>query len=338
MRENSGTMTDIILIKAHRELTKVLSTKVNVAQKSDFLMRHKNGDIIEAVLESMIGHMFDAEQITATETHSFKWSHKPISVLEAMNEDTCLLAIDQSPYESQYSEQVTKSGKKVKHFSVYADDMCVTDKNDTYVTDYKKNSISRLSPSGSVSPVFSTDPLMPVGICQTMEGGLLVTLIDIESDPYQLNSDSQRLLRHVTLTGDVIREYEYQEDGQTRLFTLPRRVTQNGNSDICVINRTSRTTGELVILSFSGSLKSVYPEQEHRGELNLLDVVCDSYSNILVSEQSNSSVHLLSSEGKFMRYLLTENQVNHPTAISLKKSTLWVDDFQGLVKVFQYKL
>ena len=122
------------------------------------------------------------------------------------------------------------------------------------------------------------------------------------------------------------------------LFTWPWRVTQNGNTDICVVNWTSDSSGQLVIFFFSGSLKCVYPERDQRNKLNLIDVVCDSYSNIIVSELSNSSVHLLSPDGKFMRYLLTQNQVNDPFAISLKKSTLWIGDYQGLVKVFQYNL
>ena len=167
---------------------------------------------------------------------------------------------------------------------------------------------------------------------------MLVTLWDTKSDRYQPNSDSRRLMRHVTLIGDAIHKYEYQEDGHTRLFTWPLRVTQNSNTDICVINRTSRTRAELVILSFSGSLKSVFPEQNQINELNLINVVCDYYSNILVSELSNSSVHLLSPEGKFMRYLLTENQVNRPFSMSMKKSTLWIADYLGFVNFFQCNL
>ncbi|XP_022336251.2 uncharacterized protein LOC111132719 [Crassostrea virginica] len=256
----------------------------------------------------MVGYTFDAEQITATETDSFQLSDKPIVVLEAMNEYTCLI----KQFDFPYVAQVSKFGKKKKRFSVDVGGVCVTDNNEVYISDFKNKSISRLSPSGSVSPIFSTDPLIPGRICQTKESGLLVTLIDTESDPYKPNSVSQCLVRHVTLTGDVIHEYEYQDDGQTRLFTLPRRVTQNSNTDICVINRTSRTSGELMILSFSGSLKSVYPGQDQRKKLYLLDVVCDSYSNIILSERSNSSLHLLSPEGKFIRYLLTKIQVNQP--------------------------
>ena len=332
LKENSDAMTDIILLKTHRELMKLMLADTNSIEKSGFLLRYDSGDINDAVLESMMGQTFDAElHFSITEKDSFQWSDKPISVLEVMNEDTCFL----KDYESSYVVQVNKSVKKGKQFSVNVHDVCVTNNNEVYVTDYKNKSISRLFPTGSVSPVISTDPLEPVGICQTKDGGLLVTLIDQKSDILKPNSDSRRLMRHVTLTGDVILEYEYQEDGQTRLFTFPSSVTQNSNTDICVINSTSNAISELVILSFSGSLKSVYPEQNQRKKLRLIDVVCDSYSNIIVIELLNNSVHLLSPDGEFMRYLLTENQVNSPFAISLKKSTLWIGDFQGIVKVFQ---
>lgn len=114
--------------------------------------------------------------------------------------------------------------------------MCVTDNGDVYATELEKYSIVRLSPSDVVSIVLSTDPLEPVGICQSTEGELLVTLNDTESEKYQLDSHNKRLVRHVTLTGDVICEYENQEDCQTRLFTEPVRVRQNGNGDICVVD------------------------------------------------------------------------------------------------------
>ena len=48
----------------------------------------------------------------------------------------------------------------------------------------------------------------------------------------------------MTLTGDLIHEYEYQEDGQTRLLT----VKQNGNTYVCVINRTNDSRNILLIL------------------------------------------------------------------------------------------
>lgn len=106
-----------------------------------------------------------------------------------------------------------------------------------------------------VSVLFSIVPLIPYGICQVTlnnSSELVVSLMDSVSKKYGLNTISRGLVRHMTLAGDVIREYEYQEDGQTRLFASPTRVKQNYNTDICVVNMTSDSTSELIIYSSSG--------------------------------------------------------------------------------------
>ncbi|XP_062611659.1 uncharacterized protein LOC134273477 [Saccostrea cucullata] len=215
--------------------------------------------------------------------------------------------------------------------------MYLTDNGDVYFADHINFSIRCLSPSGSVFTVISTDPLRPLGICQSVDGGLLVTMRDIESDLYKLESHSRRLVRHITVPGDVIHEYEYQEDCQTRLFTLPFIVTQNSNSDICVVNFKSLNTSELVLMSPSGRMKSVYRGQNLTENFKPADVVCDSLCNILVTDLYNKQIHLLSLRGKFLKFLLTDNELNHPVRLSLYKSTLWVGYGEGLVKVFELR-
>lgn len=120
------------------------------------------------------------------------------------------------------------------------------------------------------------------------------------------------------------------------MFTLPWRVRQNGNNDICVVNLTSDDISELVILSFSGCLKSVYRGQNHMKHFTPSDVVCDSGYKIIVSDIDNSHIHVLSPAGEFLKYLLNENEVKRPTAMSLYKSTLWVGNERGYINIFQY--
>lgn len=109
---------------------------------------------------------------------------------------------------SGYIEQIDTRNGKERKFKINVNDICLTD--DVFVTNVENNSIVRLFPSGSVSTVFSTAPLEPLGICQSSEGGLLVTMVDTQSEQYQPDSSGRRPVRHVTLAGDVIREYEYQ--------------------------------------------------------------------------------------------------------------------------------
>lgn len=124
---------------------------------------------------------------------------------------------------------------------------------------------------------------------------------------------------------------------QTRLLTDPWRITQDGNSLICVINWKIKAMNELVILSLSG-MKYVYRGRVKKEKFRFTDAACDSYYYILVCELLNSAIHLLSPKGAFMRYLLTKSDVNHSSSMSMKTSALWVSDCQGLVKVFSYKL
>uniref|UniRef100_A0A8W8J1B8 Uncharacterized protein n=1 Tax=Magallana gigas TaxID=29159 RepID=A0A8W8J1B8_MAGGI len=138
------------------------------------------------------------------------------------------------------------------------------------------------------------------------------------------------------MNGDVICEYEFQEDGQTRLFTVPWRVKQSTNTDICVVNWTSESTGELMILSFTGSLKLVYRGQKLEKKFKPTDVVFDSHCNIIVSDTFNSKIHLLSPDGEFMKYVVTENGITYPVSMSFYKPTLWIGTYDGLVKLFQF--
>ncbi|XP_062568695.1 uncharacterized protein LOC134230852 [Saccostrea cucullata] len=334
MEENSSTMSDYGFMDSHRELTKMLSDQDVDIKDCKHSVRYVKGEISDEVLVKMIGKTLDFDDISLTETNSFKFEDKHIGVLRALCEDQCYI----QQLGSDNIEQVNKQGEiKQKYNIKAANDICVTDTGDVYFTDYYNNSIGRLSPSGSVSTVISTDPLEPVGICQSVDGGLLVTLKDKESAECKLEPQSRRLVRHITMTG-VIHEYEYQEDGQTRLFTFPYRVTQNNNSDICVVNITDILTGDLPILSPSGRMKSVYRGQNPAEVFFPGDVVCDSLCNILVTDEINKQIHLLSPDGEFLKFLMTENEVNHPIKLTFCKSTLWVGYVEQVVKVFQYRV
>uniref|UniRef100_A0A8W8IGK9 B box-type domain-containing protein n=1 Tax=Magallana gigas TaxID=29159 RepID=A0A8W8IGK9_MAGGI len=322
LEEKHSTMSDYSLIDNLKDLENLKSKKERDVEKEDFSVRYRRGDISEELLESMMGQTLNLYDINVSERDSFEYGCKNIFALEAIN--------TRDVYVTDYRN------KSIVRLSPTDSVLRLPPSTSPFRRWFMSHPASRQSPSDSVSTVFSTAPLIPVGICQSTERGLLVTLKDTKSKKYQPDSSSRRLVRHVILTGDVICEYEYKEDGQTRLFTIPYRVTQNSNTDICVVNRTGISDGELVIISSSGSLKSVY-QGKHQGlQFNPSKVVCDFQCNIIVSDNLNSQVHLLNPNGEFLKYLLTENEAIRPSSMSLYKSTLWVGNTHGLVKVFQY--
>lgn len=337
LEESHATMSDFSLIDNLRNLACLASIREGDIQKEGRLIRYRGWIINEGFLESIMGQTFDLDSIAVDvmDSRSFQYGYKPIYVLEAITEDTYIVGELASEY--MYIERINMENKEREKLNVNVNGVCVADNGDIYFTNEKNKSIDRLKTMGSVSTAFSTGPLVPEGICPSTDGGLLITLRDTERERYQLGSRNRRLVRHVTLTGDVIQEYEFNADDRTRLFTVPYKVRQNFNTDICVVNWTSDDTSELVILTFTGVLKSVYRGQDLTKICLLSDVVCDIHCNLLISDVTYSAIHLLSPNGEFMKFLLTEKEASHPMSMALYNSTLWVGDIDGRLSVFNYK-
>ena len=179
----------------------------------------------------------------------------------------------------------------------------------------------------------STNPLHPTFISKTQTDQILVSLRD-GGDYYNIQPSSRRLVQRMTLTGKILNTYEFREDGTTRLFTFPYRTAENGNSDICVVNAFNSEQGELVVLHKDGRMRASYRGQGG-SEFDPPSVACDSDSRIIVSDYNNRSLHLLSPDCVFLRYLLSD-MFDNPEAIALYQGSLWVGFPQGEVKVYKY--
>ncbi|XP_062597748.1 uncharacterized protein LOC134259164 [Saccostrea cucullata] len=152
-----------------------------------------------------------------------------------------------------------------------------------FFTNNENKTICQLFPFGSVSVIANTEELLPQGICESVDGGLLVALTDYSEywEPFT------SLVRHMTLTGDVIRDISdpYFQD---QLFSFPQRITQNGNSDICIVDW-AYPVDNLIILSSLGQVKRKYGgnvtyDDEYKlhpiKNFDPYDVACDSFWNI----------------------------------------------------------
>ena len=331
--ENCTSMSDRWVIDSYRQLTQTLSCQDHDLGACKLTTEYREGGIQEEVLRGMVGLTFDPNDLTLSEKESFKHS-EGILTLKASSEEECYLQGNKTEtinLVNSKGEEKQKLTSKPFHF-------CMAENRDIYITDNNEKSINCLSSSGDVQRrVVSTNPLVPVGICQTKDSrGLLITLKDDQSEPFALTPQSRCLVRQISWTGDLVQEYEYQADGKTRLFVGPLTVAQNDNLDICVVNITSDSSSELVILSSSGLLKSVYQGQGLDEDFVAQDVICDPAHNILVSDHYNHSIHLLGPDGGFLRFLLTYKDMREPSTLSLYNSTLWVGSNTGAVKVYHY--
>ena len=190
-----------------------------------------------------------------------------------------------------------------------------------------KKNILKVEMSGKTSVWMDTSPLEAESIGEALNGNVLISLCDERSGTR--TDQSQRSVRMVTPSGDVIHSYEYSEDGITPVLTRPIHVTQNNNSDVCVVNTYDDTKGKwcgnMCVFYEDGGLKFVYSGH-----------AWDDLCNILCVNAMDNTIHVVSSAGAFLKYLFTQDTcVPDPFSLALHRGVLWVGSQGGEVRVYR---
>ncbi|KAJ8301020.1 hypothetical protein KUTeg_022539, partial [Tegillarca granosa] len=122
------------------------------------------------------------------------------------------------------------------------------------------------------------------------------------------------------------------------MFTWPHGVSENINKDICVVDRTSKTSGRLVVVDNKGKLRYTYDGQKLNHSFYPRDVKCDKSGHVIVNDRNNIKVHILDLNGQFIRYIADENILkDNPICLALDKNgILWVGGSIGNVYRLRY--
>ena len=205
----------------------------------------------------------------------------------------------------------------------------------------KQKKILKVDMSGNSSVWMDTSPLEASYIGKALNGSFLISLWDEFCGTR--TKQSQRRVRMVTPSDDVLHSYEYGEDDSTAVLPLPVNVTQNANSDVCVMNKYEVAKGDfrgnVCVFYEDGGFKYLYSGRG--GEFNPEAICCDLLCNIICANRFENSIHVVSSEGVFLKYLVTSDTgvpVDVPMAYSLAlhRCVLWVGSRNGVVRVYRY--
>ncbi|KAK3101430.1 hypothetical protein FSP39_003522 [Pinctada imbricata] len=142
------------------------------------------------------------------------------------------------------------------------------------------------------------------------------------------------------MAGNTIKTYTKDEKDQTKLFTFPDRITQNVNLDICVVDVLDIDFScRVVVVTPDSTIRFTYQGRpEHDKTFFVGDTVCDSEGIIILTDLYNHSIHVLSSEGYFMKFLITaDDGVAGPYSLALYNKTLWVGCKAGVIKLYKLK-
>ena len=200
-----------------------------------------------------------------------------------------------------------------------------------------KNRITKFDMSGKSSMWMDTSPLQPWCIANALNGNILISFLDENSGTR--NDASIRRVYMMTPSGDVLHTYEFGNDCTSPALTCPTYMTQNNNSDVCISNRWKMSNdtwfANICVFYEDGSLKFIY--RGHRGKFNPRGISCDSLCNILCANILDSTIHVVSCEGLFLKHLLTRDEcIAYPWSIALYRGVLWVGSMEGEVHVYRY--
>ena len=330
------TMVGLDFIEYYEEL-KSKADALQIIDVSQYQNKHVyvEGEVLCDNLEKMIGEVKESNLNTTRTEQISSFKHKetkvgtisPISRQEAWityrsTKEFALLRQDGRHIES------TPNGRGAYSFIM---------QNNAFLLCIG-NSILKVDTSGTISEFINAAPLKPGFIGKTLSNYVLVSLVDEPAGSRTENS--QRLVQMVSPSGDIIRAYEYGDDGTTPVFTLPGKVTQNYNSDVCVVNQYENAKdemrGNVCVFYEDGGLKFEY--NGHSGKFYPSGICCDSLCNIICSNVLDNTIHIISSEGVFVQYLFTRDTgISFPISMALHRGVLWVGSHGGEVRVYKYK-
>ena len=212
---------------------------------------------------------------------------------------------------------------------------------------YRKEVVLRMDSNCKTSTLINTSPLRRFHVGNGLYENMLVTLVDSLS--YSKTQNSRRLVQMVTPRGEVIHTYEFDEDGVTPVLTIPSSPTQNFNTNVCVVNEyeveQNIYRGSLCVFFEDGGLKFVYIGKSDKYGFLPQDICCDSLCNIICINYFDDSVHVINSEGIYLKHFVSNvglcrpsrGCLPKPSATALYKDMLWEGSHTGDVAVYRYQ-
>ncbi|XP_048756691.2 uncharacterized protein LOC125667276 [Ostrea edulis] len=349
VEKNAGDFTDAELVSMVQKYNALLGKTKNLDNPDEAnMMKFKKGDLQMELLESMFGHIdtsdYDKKMLMKyrIEEPENKFHVKEIGIFTNGSEAiTAVVPISPTNAwlysdNSRHSKEVTSNGqmKQLMELGAYSRDFFVED-DGSHVYACTDKTVRTVS-AEKVNILFSTKPLIPLCVCKSAPGEILVSLVDNLSN--SRSRSSTRVVQRMTLSGQVNATYQYEADGKTPLFTKPYRMALSSHKDIIVADHRSSNTGRLCVLDSEGRVRFIYEGRGGIKEFKPNGVCCDGENNVIVADSASHVIHILNQDGNFLRHLLTKKDgLIYPFSVAMYRDVLWIGGYYGLVKVFKVK-
>ncbi|XP_062585847.1 E3 ubiquitin-protein ligase TRIM33-like [Saccostrea cucullata] len=205
----------------------------------------------------------------------------------------------------------------------------VTSEGELLYTDYRKNTVYRVTSDKSINKLIETGSWEPGAIYSSPINGHILVGMGKKSD--------QKITRY-DREGRKLQDIQWDDKGQN-LYQSVNFIVENNNSDICVSDVCAR---KVVVVTASGEYRFSYSGHHSQSGFRPYGICTDVLGHILVCNgymyqscnENCSSVHLLDIDGHFLSFLLTPNHFLSLLLSSeqcpLRPCALCIDDHHNL--------
>ena len=172
--------------------------------------------------------------------------------------------------------------------------------------------------------------------CSKSSGDILVGMSTIELPPNNVGTCTSigKITRYDQFGRFIQTTVEHDHAGERR-FMVPYSITENNNGDVLV-----SVLDWLVVTDRAGKFRFRYKGPELGKDLLAYGVCTDALSNILVCDGRTNTVQMISKDGAFLSFLLTNETpgITSPRYLSYDVNTnfLWVGSYDSNT-IFVYK-
>lgn len=350
---------DISIIRSESDLRSMMSSvDMNINIREAIPPIFITGTSTDEQIREMFGHKHQEEPIStlawSLEAEPFKSSQnldlirvssipcadgQPIHTMVLLGESQVWLTSLSNPKQIQLVG-VDGSKEKPGEFDFVIRDLDISRNGDLFLSCFESRCIKRLRLNGTLETFFNASPLHPQGIHMSRSGVLLACLVDSSStDGRQIRPYSKRQLVKITKSGKVMKRLAFSIDA--RLFTSPVKVAETVEEEICVIDKTAKDRGRVVVFTRNEQIKFIYT-----GPLGLkldfmfnpTDVTCDIYGHLIVADKNNNAIHMLDKHGEVLKvHQVGRDWIDVPhSVVTDHKGSMIIGDSAGVLHVIKY--
>ncbi|XP_060079053.1 E3 ubiquitin-protein ligase TRIM71-like [Ylistrum balloti] len=234
---------------------------------------------------------------------------------------------------------VTKTGVVLRSVTLSAKvyDITVNVDGNLLISAVHDSHIWQLSSNRDVTRFVKFKGMYPCGLFASPKGHVFVGVVG--GGLRDKHANSRQFVVKISPAGKVLQRFEKDAVGNA-LYSLPYRIHENTNNDVCVVDWTDSAEARLVVTDHTGKLNFIYTGfEEDAHSFRPGGLTCTPAGMILLCDIYRDIIHVLNRDGQCVNLLNSQRLGGFygPCDISLDKDGyLWVGGCKGNVQCLRY--